>query len=74
MPTEKGNVYTDELKRFLGKEVLVLDTNEKEHKGTLVAIGFPYLNVVLRQDKYKIVIKNINSIHRVRSHPIEEKQ
>lgn len=72
MPDE--NLYIGELKKFVGQEVTVKDAFGAEYSGTCVAIGWQHLNIVLRTETEKIVLKNISSIRRKRSNPEKEKK
>lgn len=64
---ESGNRYVEELMKCVGKKVVVTDTEGNEVDGVCVAISHMHLNVVIRTDTEKIIIKNIRSIRRQRT-------
>ena len=70
---EKGNEYIDELKKFVGKEVMCKTGDGQVHTGILKSINFAHLNVVLMTKDEKIIIKNPQVIRRQRSFKGEKK-
>ena len=71
IPEEKGNAFVKELQRFIGKDVVVEDFNDKKFEGELRAIHFTYGNVIIRTPTEKIYVRNVANIRRKRSNPIE---
>ena len=71
---EKPNInpFYDELKKFIGQDVVVHDIEGNEHEGNCRAISFNHLNVIIMTKFKKIVIKNIISMRRKRSYKGEE--
>jgi len=66
--TNEPNIYIEELKKFIGQEVTVIDMNGKEFSGICKAISFMHLNIILMTNDEKIIIKNISYIKRKRTY------
>jgi small nuclear ribonucleoprotein (snRNP)-like protein len=60
------NAHIEELKKAIGKEVLVIDYKDKEYKGILKSMNFNYGHVVLMTSEKKIFIRNVDRIERIR--------
>lgn len=58
--------YSEELQKFIKKQVRVVDMFGVVHEGECRAISEPHLNVVIMTKTEKILIKNIVSITRLR--------
>lgn len=69
---EKSNIYIKELKKFIGKEVTVVDANGLGYTGICRAFGFPYLNIIIMTENEKIIIRNVSTIKRKRTKGGEE--
>ena len=67
MEEKKQNIFIAELKKFVGKEVEVTDIAMNQYKGICKAVSFTHLNVILMNERQKIVIKNIACIKRKRT-------
>lgn len=61
------NIYVTELMKFVKQEVEVTDVFGKTHTGICKAINFQHLNIVIFDDKQKLVIKNCQLIRRKRN-------
>lgn len=58
------NKYLEELKKFIGKEVEIIDNKDVAFTGTLIAINFSHLSVILRTKFKTQVIKLVDRIER----------
>jgi len=63
-PDHRNNAYINNLRDFVGKEIIVKDSLGKSVKGTCLAIWFAHLNVILQTKTEIIILKNISSIRR----------
>lgn len=64
-----SNFWFIELHKFVGKDVTVLDSRGVEHQGVFCAFSSQHLNVIIRTDDEKIIIRNVVTIRRKRSAP-----
>ena len=60
------NIYIEELKKCVKKQVTVTTKTGKEFKGICKAINFMHLNIILMTEKEKIIIKDISHLIRKR--------
>lgn len=65
---QEKNSYIEEMKKFEGKEVIVIDRNENKVKGLCKAINYNYGHVILMTNKEKILMRNVAGIVRDRSY------
>lgn len=61
-PKPRNIDYEQQMKNFIGKEIIVTDTESHTFEGKCLAISFPYLNVVLDSDNGLVVIRNIANV------------
>jgi len=72
----KGNVYVNEIMRFLDKEVDIVyieGQTRKEISGILLGININYMNAVIRTAEKKILIRNVATIERYRTSFLNQK-
>ncbi len=67
------NPFSEELKKCIGKEVVVVDMKGKKHKGICRALNIQHMNVIIMTGTYKIALKNIQSIERRREKAWQKK-
>lgn len=61
---KKMNDYIEELKKFVGKEVVMIDSNGNKHEGKCIAISYQHLNTIIETKNCIVVSKGICHIQR----------
>lgn len=57
--TDKKNQYIEELKKFVGSEVVLLDVNGNAHTGKCLAVNHQHLNAVVDTEDGIVVSKGV---------------
>jgi len=55
----KKNEYIEQLKKFVGQDVALLDTNGNTHQGKCLAINHQHLNAVVETEDSVVVSKGV---------------
>ena len=62
---DNTNKYVEELKKFNGAKVVVVDNQGEEHKGICLAINHMHLNTIVKTDNGEIIaFRNIRKLKR----------
>jgi len=62
MVLNESNLWMHHLKKFLKKDVVVETQQGDVVMGNLRAIGYNHINVIIKTDKERILMKNVASV------------